>query len=268
MTVFIICHSTLPDYPTPPDAKIMWMSAKAPPETDLEVVNGYDFFDNPETLHDLLSGSLGALAIHRYLVSQQVSTGSVTIWQYRKFVTADPVGRPSPNYPGMNLVGIEEARALSLSEPQQAPFVVAAPVKVGNLLRQYSISHNVIDLLRYTTLSIEIGLILQTKAVDLFNESLLVPGGMELGTYPATWWMRLYEKLANLSLKFVESHKPLDTAHPYQRRAVAFCQERFGSQILLDQLRNSRAASPDAPGYSVGVMHTVTDDERYRGGAS
>lgn len=266
MTLFIICHDSLPRYRVPDGARIMWMSPVAPPPTDLEVVTGYDFFEQPERLHARLSGGLGSMAVHGWL-SRERPGGTVTIWQYRKFVTDRALGTPSLNYPGMSLVPEVGATILDLVKPvPAAPHVlIAQPLKVGNLARQYERSHNVVDLLRYTALAIDTGVLAQKRTTAFLNETLLVPGGIELGTYPVDWWLPALDRLARVSLAFLDQHTPHDEDDPYQRRAVAFCQERLGSQLLLDWLREIRVQ--DSGARVIGVMHTVSEGSIYAGGS-
>lgn len=269
MSLFIICHNGLPSYRPPEGAIIMWMSASpAPAAGDTTVVPGYQFFDAPEQLHDKLSGTFGSLAIHRYLVSQGVTAGSVTIWQYRKFLSPASLGRASPNYPGMRLITTAEAAGITPDLPNghQAEYVLSRALKISGLAHQYMLSHNVIDLLRYSALAIETGVLEQKRTTAFLNEALIFPGGLEFGTYPAAWWMDAFERLSRPALAFAERYEPFMPDNPYQRRAIAFCQERLGSHLLLGHLRAEQSVERDRVVF--GSMHTVTDDDRYRGGRS
>ena len=268
MTVFIVCHNALPAYPVPEGAKVMWMSpAKPENPKGLEIIPGYDFFENPESLHDKLSGCLGSLAVQRYLSGQTSVDPSVTIWQYRKFISLEPFGRVSPNYPGMHLVTAAGMASATIAHPERLgyDYMFVKPLAVNGIAYQYIRSHNAIDFLRYTTLAIQAGVVEQKRTMFYLNEQHLVPGGMELGTYPTSWWLDASEKLSRPTLAFAEQFLPVQPDDAYQRRAIAFCQERLGSHLLLRRALELKANGTTQRNV-FGIMHTVTQDQVYRGG--
>lgn len=269
MTIFVVCHNSLPNYRLPDGAVIMWMNAKPPVgTTDLDIIPGYDFFDRPEALHDKLAGSMGSLAIHRYLSGLAQRDRLLTIWQYRKFITKEVLGKRSPNFPGMNLTSVDDMASVNLTDPETLAheYITAIPWKISSIAYQYLLSHNFIDFLRHTALAIESGVIDQKKTLDYMNEGQIVPGGMELGTYPVEWWLEAFDKVSRPSLIFAERYLPFNTNDPYQRRAIAFCQERLGSHVLVNRIKEIQAVNIEKRG--IGVMHTVTAEGVYRGGRS
>lgn len=268
MTLFVICHQDLPAYPLPADARVMWMSAAPPPPADgVTFVRGYDLFEDAATLHGKLSGSLGSAAVARYVATLPERPATVTIWQYRKFVTRTEFGRPSPNYTGMRLLTPDEAAASDpAGELQAGRDLAVRPLPMGAMVKQYQKHHNLIDLLRYVSVAIEIGVLTQAQAMAFLEGAHLIPGGIELGTYETKAWLKDFDAMFRVAMAFIERYEPYDPGDAYQSRAVSFCQERLGSFLLLNRLR---LAHPNGlPASLFGTMHTVTTEAAYRGGGS
>ncbi len=269
MTLFVICHQDLPAYPLPAGAQIVWMNAAPPPAVeDSAFVRGYDLFENGASLHDRLSGSLGSAAIARHVAGLADRPSTVTIWQYRKFVTRTQFGRPSPNYSGMRLLTSDEA---AVADPASdlgrgADTLAVSPLSMGSMIRQYQRHHHLVDLLRYVTTAIDLGVVTQAEALAFLEGTHLIPGGLELGTYETTAWLVDFEAMFKVGMAFIERFEPYATTDAYQRRAVSFCQERLGSFLLLNRLR--RDYPKGLPASLFGTMHTITSEAVYRGGGS
>lgn len=268
MTLFVICHQDLPAYPLPADAWIMWMNAAPPPAADgLRFIRGYDLFEDASALHAKLSGSLGSAAIARHVASLPERPASVAIWQYRKFVTRAEFGRPSPNYTGMRLLTPGEAAASDPAAELQARRALAVrPLPMGAMIKQYQKHHNLIDLLRYVSVAIDIGVLTQAEAMAFLEGAHLIPGGIELGAYETEGWLEDFDAMFRVAMAFIDRFDPYEPGHAYQSRAVSFCQERLGSFLLLNRLR--RAHPEGLPASLFGTMHTVTSEDVYRGGGS
>lgn len=260
--IFIICHDSLPQFNIPENAKIVWLNSKpALNAAHLDVIDGYAYFENPEELHDRMAGAMGSFVISRYISECDEKPKRVTIWQYRKFVTKKKFGTISRRYPGMFIVPLELASSISIGEIKDIPYIVPMPIKVGNTLIQYASAHNVLDFLRYVCAAIENDVLTQHESAFFLNSSILIPGGMELGTYPTEWWMEAICKLERVATAFYEKHVPWDAEHPYQKRAISFCQERLGSHLL--QVRLSELYSGSSVEEAAATMHTVTDAPDY-----
>ncbi|WP_261640376.1 hypothetical protein [Erwinia mallotivora] len=267
MKTFIICHQDLPCYHLPADASIVWLNAVMPENTQgLHIIPGYEFIDNAVELHKQLSGAIGPMVIRNIAAEMKLNEGSLTIWQYRKFVTRENYGAPSIDYGGTHDVGIKEASEKPiiphLAEGHQ--YIVSRPMQLGNLFQQYIAFHHVSDLLKYTALAVDLGVISEQDSFLFLNCAHLIIGGIELGTYPAVWWQSAFERLQSVSLAFVENFTPYDQTDPYQKRAVAFCQERLGSYLLLKEL--SAAHNNNLPVGLFGTVHTVTQNGMYARG--
>ncbi|MBY5662165.1 hypothetical protein [Rhizobium leguminosarum] len=267
MTVFIVCHKDLPSYPPPEGAKIIWLNSKPPLENKgMDVIAGYDFFSEPEEIHAKLSGSLGTLVIAKVVSEETVKPRNITIWQYRKFLTRLNIGTPNPEYPGMNIATSEEVEITRPENPAffSESFFLPRPLNLHNISYHYASCHNIVDFFRYTAFSVEANTLPQAEALHFFNSSTLVPGGIELGTYPTDWWLDTFVRLVAPSLEFAKRYQPFQAEDPVQKRAISFCQERLGSYLLIKRL--AELYGNNLPGFLFGDMATVSNDGVYRTG--
>ena len=198
MTIFIICHKDLPSYPPPEGSKIIWLNSKLPSENrGMDVIAGYDFFSEPEELHAKLSGSLGTIVVAKVVSEEAAKPRTITIWQYRKFLTRLKIGTPNPDYPGMNTATSEETEITRPEDPAffSESFFLPRPLNLHNISQHYARFHNIVDFLRYTACAIETNTLAQAEALQFFNSSTFVPGGIELGTYPTDWWLDTFVRM-------------------------------------------------------------------------
>ncbi|MBP8285360.1 MAG: hypothetical protein KAX57_00820 [Rhodoferax sp.] len=219
-------------------------------------------------LHCMLAGSSGTFAIARLLRGthdEWDETTSVVINQYRKFMAKDTLGMKSINYPGMVMVPVDKAIDIDVFEIQaniKTPFLLPSPIVVGNTYNQYCTAHRGQDFLRYIAIAIDLGIIDHKQAGQIFNSEMMIPGGVEFGIYPVAIFLDVVEKLEKICLEFAKNNLP-SSLDRYQRRALAFCNERMGSYLLLLTLNQICGAeiSPEWFGY----MHTVSDNLTYYG---
>ena len=221
-------------------------------------------------LHNVLGGCAGTFAIARILNASPEKWDEheiISINQYRKFVHHESIGSPSLNYPGMMMISSAEALELDVCEIQKSvttPFLISQPLRVGNTYKQYCQSHKGQDLLRYTAIAIDLQIIEQGEAFDFFTTDILLPGGIEFGFFPASIFVDIVGKLEQICLNFAQTCSPTDTGR-YNRRALAFCNERMGSYLLLKTLHKICGASIPAEWF--GYMHTASDNPTYFGSA-
>lgn len=219
-------------------------------------------------LHCMLAGSSGTFAIARILRGahdEWSEATSVSISQYRKFMAKDVLGTPSINYPGMVMVPIDEAINIDVVEIQsnlKTPFLLPSPIIVENTYNQYCTAHRGQDFLKYIAIAIDLGIIEDKQAIQIFNSDVMIPGGVEFGIYPVAIFLDIVEKLEKICLEFGEKNLP-SSLDRYQRRALAFCNERMGSYLLL--LALNQICGPQIPSEWFGYMHTVSDNLTYYG---
>ena len=215
-------------------------------------------------MHREYSGTLGSMVIQKVLAGEP-ATRHVTIWQYRKFVSTTPYGQiSSKNLPNTRIVNPETLSQTVIDNPEfdlaEGKFLLNQPSNIGNIAFQYSTTHHILDFLRFAGLLVETGVIGDREILRFFNLRYMIIGGAELGTYPTEWWMTAYAKINRVALLFSERYGPCNTNHSYQRRALAFLQERLGSYLVIHHLA---ALTSDVLSYPHGYLHTVTCSADY-----
>jgi hypothetical protein len=197
-----------------------------------------------EPHHPVLGGTAGAFALRNYLLSVRTDATRVGICQYRKFVSRERISAaPDTRYRSMDLVAREHLSPERFSEvlhPLDREFLISAPFSWGqhwkrarrmSYLDQYAREHHVEDLLRFTAAAVELGVIDKSEARPFLEEDNFIPGGIELGVFPAPFWLRGIASLEAVVRECVRTHPAVRSG--YQARSWAFCTERLGSYLLL-----------------------------------
>ena len=197
-----------------------------------------------ESHHPVLGGTAGAFALKNYLLRYRPDATRVGICQYRKFVSRERLSSVADvRYRSMDLVAKEGlppqvfARAL---HPQDREFLISSPFSWGQhwkrarrmtYIEQYASAHHVEDLLRLTAAAVELGVLDKSEVRPFFDEDNFIPGGIELGVYPAQFWLRSISSIEAVIRECVRTHRAVRSGS--QARSWAFCSERLGSFLLL-----------------------------------
>ncbi|MCA1326244.1 hypothetical protein [Herbaspirillum sp. alder98] len=201
--------------------------------------------------HPIVAGMLGNFALRRLILRDYPKVQRIGVCMYRKFVSVARIsGVPAEDNWMMDVVSDKEFAQQSLDqmlEPGSQEFVIGRTCgfSVGGVsagyLKHYAISHHAEDLLRYAAAAIELGVFDKHEAEVFFNEKVFFMGGIELGVFPAQFWLRTVGQIEAVTWQCVQRY---DTRREgYQARAWAFCAERLGSFLLLRELR-SRYGEP------------------------
>ncbi len=202
-----------------------------------------------------------------YAVKQLgITPNIIGLTSYRKVISKLIIGDIASNAPHMRQVTIEELASVpvELTRPVLGhEFLVPSPIylEVG-IVSQYVATHLAVDLFDYIGLAAELG-ILSTADVTAFSlQQHLIPGGCELGYYPASWLLPLLEKLEGLGRAFLIKHeRRLRTYDNYQIRALSFLSERLGSFFLIRKL--TEVYGPQLHISAFGFMCTIVNSGRY-----
>ena len=199
-----------------------------------------------EPHHPVLGGTAGSFALKNYLRRHRPDATRVGICQYRKFVSRDRIsGVRDAKYRAMDVVPksmLEGPQFAALLSPGDAPFVVSAPRRFTRLpwyrrgyLKEYARDHHVEDFLRFTAAAVDQGVLDAAEVQAFFREDVIVPGGVELGVYPAPFWLESIEGVERVVRECIAQHPVLRDG--YQTRVWSFCAERLGSYLLLKRFR-------------------------------
>lgn len=234
--------------------------------------NSFNLSDvSPEldTWHNFLGGSAGTFSIGRLLKAQPsvyAAGDKIVLMQYRKFVSRIQMGSPCKDYPMMYLIPENNGRQVDLNQvfaTYNTQFLYPHPVDMESYIGHYKMSHKLPDFLRYFAVAVEQNVISSDECLDLFSYKTLIPGGIEFGVYPIEVFIDLISKLDGVCMEFLKYNRPV-SLDLYNRRALAFCNERLGSYLLIKHLKKLFPESP--PIEFTGYMHTVINGEKYMGG--
>jgi hypothetical protein len=203
--------------------------------------------------HPQLGSTAGAFALARLVRERFPEATRVAICQYRKFVSKDRIsGVRDPRYRVMDVVPrsmLEGPRLGAALWPGDAPFLVTAPRRFTRVpwhrrgyLKEYARDHCVEDLLRFTGEAVDQGVLDRREVLAFFREDVIVAGGVELGVYPASFWLASTASIERVVRACVARHATVRDG--YQARLWSFCSERLGSWLLLKRLRAEVASSP------------------------
>ncbi len=210
----------------------------------------------PEWLphHPVLGGTAGTFALRRHVLAQRPDATRVGICQYRKFVSRGRISRVrDPRYRVMDVVAksmLAGDRYADALWPGDARFLVSRPRRFTRVfwhrrgyLREYARDHCVEDLLRFAAEAVEQGVLGAREVERFFREDVIVPGGVELGVYPADFWLEATDQIERVVRACVTKHPTARDG--YQARLWSFCAERLGSWLLLKRFRTEVAGKPE-----------------------
>ncbi|HEV7577172.1 MAG TPA: hypothetical protein VGO85_14115 [Caldimonas sp.] len=248
------------------------------------VLNLRDLAPAWDAHHPSLGSTAGAFALTSLVRARFPNAARVGICQYRKFISRQRIsGVQDPRYRVMDVVPRNQLagdRLAAALDPGDAMFLVSAPRRFTRVpwhrrgyLKEYARDHCVEDLLRFTGEAVDQGVIERREVTAFFGEDVIVPGGVELGVYPAPFWLESTAKIEGVVRACVAKHATVRDA--YQARLWSFCAERLGSWLLLKRFRVEVAGGFGAGIESIdrrrwskrfaGQLNLVTDSEAHAG---
>jgi hypothetical protein len=246
-----------PDYVTP----IFMGAAQGPDRFNLR-----DLAPEWEPHHPVLGSIAGAFALKNLLL-QRPGISHVGICQYRKFLTRERIGEQADNYQVMDVLSVAQFDRDVVAEqmlPKASDFLIGKPGQFTlngvnhGYLYQYKDVHHIEDFLRFTAVAVELGALDRQDVIALFDEKIFFPGGIELGLFPADFWIRHISAIEAVVRRCVELHP---TQRPdTQARVWAFCAERLGSFYLLRYLRSQTPAGGDWLSRHTGQLNLLTPE--------
>lgn len=218
--------------------------------------------------HPILGSLAGLFALKNYVLLHHPTAKQIGVCQYRKFISRSEIGVSAANYQVMNVVSRQEVSTLPLAElmlpTPGADFLLGKPCTFGTppkrmgYLEQYNSVHPIEDLLRFTALAVELGVLTRTEVMSFLNQTTFLPGGIELGVYPAAFWVESVNAIEKVIRACVVRHPKKRPG--YQARAWAFCAERLGSYMLLRHFKTQTPQVRWSREYT-GRMVLVNADE-------
>lgn len=220
-----------------------------------------------EPYHSLIGGSAGTFALRNLILAHHPEAGRVGICQYRKFMTRYRIGRPATNYEVMDVIKRKDIRNDVLADamlPGEHEFLIVQPSQFllngvnYDYLYQYKDVHYVQDLLRFAAMAVELGVLDKNEVIPFLNEKVFMAGGMELGIFPAGFWLAAVGLIEAVTWACVQQYAT--RREGAQARLWAYCIERLGSYLLLRQLR-SACGNHGWIETHTGFLNLITEDD-------
>ena len=241
------------------------------------VLNLRDVAPEWEKWHPILGSLAGVFAWRKHVLQHRPHASQVGICQYRKFVSNRRLSRTTaPSYRVMDVAASSDLTT-SLLDSAMRPrsgWLLPRPLRLDSqrrgddFIQQYGRVHHLPDFLRFTAEAVEHKLLDAAEVRPFFVEKALLPGGLELGVYPAPFWLETVGKLEEIVRSCVQRF-PIDHVG-YNARAWGFCAERLGSYVVMRRLRgpSTRGPSPigriwnsaGLPRRDVGHLNLISDD--------
>ena len=201
------------------------------------------------------------IAIERFSSAAKL----IEISSYRKRILPSPEGIESQSYgyPGMRELSLEnfgKEAELSVFMPRaDLEFLVAQPIYFENsMIGQYTLYHHRRDILDYTSLAIEMGVLDSNSASEFLGAKHFIPGGVEFGIYPKSWLIHALSRIELVGRQFLYRYgNRLKKYSKYQIRAVGFLSERLGSFLLIRHLMEKY--SNNIPADIFGYMTVIVE---------
>ena len=185
--------------------------------------------------HPLLGGTAGTFALKNHVLRHHPQATSIGICQYRKFVSRERIHRNvAQGYRVMDMVPKDRLSPDLLTDVMRPrePFLLSKPFTLSNwrrhsdYLEQYARVHRAMDLLRLSAEAVEQGVIDNDGATRFLGEDMFMVGGVELGVFPADFWLPTVTAIESVVRECIRRYQPAPEG--YQLRAWAFCTERLG----------------------------------------
>lgn len=216
-------------------------------------------FELKETLPDELIGEYYFLFLLRRQLEKKLTIESVTISQYRRFVTISPIGIPSDNMSYSNVISPNEASDNSISSlirPKKDGWLISSEFpNTPNVAFHYSKYHILRDWFRFLSDAFDSNLLSQVEIMEAALVNKMVPAPSN-GIFPVQFFIEHLKRLEQCALAYKNNGYIKRDA--YQRRVLGFCLERLHSYLLLSTLARLKLDINDVSGRQIIVAENTT----------
>jgi len=225
-------------------------------ENDFKLVTDFEL---KETLPDELIGEYYFLFLLRRQLEKNPTVESVTISQYRRFVTISPIGKPSDNMSYSNVISPIEASDNSISSlirPKKDGWLISSEFPNSpNVAFHYSKYHILRDWYRFLSDAFDANLLTQAEIMEASLVNRMVPAPSN-GVFPVQYFIEHLKRLEHCALAY--KNNGYIKRDSYQRRVVGFCIERLHSYFLLSTLARLKLNFTDVSGRQIMVSENTT----------
>lgn len=211
-----------------------------------------------ETLPDELIGEYYFLFLLRRKLQKLSGIESVTISQYRRFVTMSSIGIPSENMPYSNVINTTQASDTSIMDllcARKDGWLVSSEFKNSpNVSFHYAKYHILRDWFRFLSDAFDANLLSQVELAEASLVDRMLPAPSN-GVFPVQFFIEHLQRLENCALAFKKNGYIKRDA--YQRRVIGFCLERLHSYFLLSTLVRLKINFNDVSGRQITVSENT-----------
>ncbi|EJL83429.1 hypothetical protein PMI16_04137 [Herbaspirillum sp. CF444] len=196
--------------------------------------------------HPIVGGMVGNFALRNHILKNYPNVKRIGVCMYRKFISRDRIsGVPAEDNWMMDVVSNKDLAQRtfdSMLDPGSSALLVGktcgflADGQSAGYLKHYARAHHVEDMLRFAAEAVELGVLHGNEVELFFDERVFFMGGVELGVFPADFWLKSIADIEAVAWACVQRYQV--KREGYQSRAWAFCAERLGSYLLLRYLRS------------------------------
>lgn len=218
----------------------------------------HDDFELRLALPDTLVGEYYFLFLLRRQIENLPTIESVTISQYRRFVTAVPIGLTSENLPYSNVISSIQASDPTITQlirPKKDGWLLSSEFKNSpNVSFHYSKYHILRDWFRFLSDAFDSNLLSQLEITEASLVDRMIPAPSN-GVFPAKLFIEHLKRLEACAIAYKKNgYLQRDS---YQRRVIGFCLERLHSYLLLSTLARLKISYSDVSGRQVVVSENT-----------
>lgn len=216
--------------------------------------------------HEARPVAYGAAGSHALPIAIEKSSNDaefIEICSYRKRILPSPEGIESRIYPTMRELSLGDFGTepeLSVFIPRaDHGFLVAQPLHFRKpVVDHYAATHHRRDILDYTSLAVEMGVLDADSASEFLAAKFFIPAGVELGIFPKEWLVQVLSGIELVGRQFLNRYSDrVRKYNKYQIRAVNFLSERLGSFFLIRHL--TEKFSNNIPAEIFGYMTVMVE---------
>jgi hypothetical protein len=206
-----------------------------------------------ERLPDNIIGEYHYLFALRRQLEASDNIKSISITQYRRFVSREQLGTPSSNKPWSSVMPENEAAKISpeLLMPSQGDWLVTTLKKCDpNITTQFAHCHPIRDWFRFLSDCCDTGALSSEEAYYASHTNLLLPAPSN-GCFPLKVFVNHMQRLESCATAFLLSgYRPYDG---YQRRIIGFCLERLHGFFIQKSLVENGINLMDVMGHHITI---------------
>lgn len=207
---------------------------------------------------NIIPSLVGLFAFKNYICKHHPDAKRIGVASDDYFVSVQhiPGAHPSQESPVVDEITAHQLAKTDFSEVirtggasliigKQAVFNVGARSGVNYLaVYAHSKHRNIEDLLHYTAIAVELGVISPAEVEQFFATQKSYNGGLGTGVFPAEFWLGAIDVIESIVWDCV--HRYPEVRFEKKKQAWTYCSELFGSYLLLKYLSTYHPSPNDA----------------------